>query len=99
MNPADKDDKKTGRGRAKDKDLARRPHPGSERHADEQRDVGGPRYHGEGWDRADDPAEQKRIPSDEPPAVAPDDVEPAAQHGVSGPGRVDAETDASDETP
>jgi hypothetical protein len=32
-------------------------HPGSERHADEQR-RGGPRYHGGGWEQADDPASE-----------------------------------------
>jgi hypothetical protein len=47
-------------------------HPGSERHADEQRtDDGGPRYHGDQWQKADEePARGPDEPAEEETAEA-----------------------------
>jgi hypothetical protein len=55
-------------------DEARRDpaHPGSERHADEGRVSGGPRYHGDDWERADEE------PARGPEAAAEEDTEDAA---------------------
>jgi hypothetical protein len=43
-------------------------HPGSERHADESR-PGGPRYHGDAWETADeDEGEEPSFDDEAPPA-------------------------------
>lgn len=61
-------------------DGDKEPH-GSERDADAQR-PGGPRYHGAGWDRADEETERGRDPVRGPRADDPVRVDPGAVPGT-----------------
>ena len=78
MNERDEKQKQgTGSGQPADD-----PH-GSEREADSRR-PGGPRYHGAGWERADEESERGPEPVDLPRADDPVRVDPGAVPGSKG---------------
>lgn len=63
--------------------------PGSEIAADAKREEGGPRYEGEGWERADSEQEQQRVQDDsdrEEPEHIADNGTAGAVYGKGGTG-------------